>query len=189
MKKRIFIAVDISDEARDAAAGYIEVLSKRFPDIPVKWEKPEKLHLTLKFLGSTEEEVVESIREIVDRAAKQVEPFEIRITGTGAFPSVKSPRVLWWGVEEPTGTMKQLAKDIDNECARHGFEPEKRSFKPHLTLARIRDPRVAGDVGKAHAESEFAVVSYICKEIVVYESHLGRGGSTYTKLHTAKLGG
>ena len=189
MKKRIFIAIDISDEMRKAAALYIKQMSEQFPQVPVKWERPEKLHLTIKFLGSTEETVIPDVINLVSQSAKASRPFAIEIGGTGAFPSAKNPRTLWLGVSESTGALKDLAASINNGCAELGFEPETRAFKPHLSLARIRDTRHAGEIGTAHAANRFGPFRFNCSEIVIYESHLGRGGSTYERLHTAKLGG
>ena len=187
MKKRLFIAVDISQQARELAADYMHEMSRQFPDARVKWERPEKLHLTVKFLGSTEENLIEKLKKLVGRNASLIRPFEITIAGTGSFPSAKSPRVLWLGVSERTGELKRLATGIDADCARLGFEPEKRSFKPHLTLARSRDPRGAENLGREHAERRFGPITYNCCEAVLYESHLGRSGSTYSKLLTAKF--
>ena len=188
MKKRIFIAIHISDETREEAANYIKRMSERFPRAPVKWELPEKLHLTVKFLGSTEESAVSDVIELVIRNVEDSHPFDISIGNTGLFPSEKSPRVLWLGVSEPTSTLKDLAARIEKDCAAIGFEPETRAFKPHLTLARIRDHRHAGEIGMAHAANEFGPLRFSCDRFVIYESHLGRSGSAYERLHTAKFG-
>jgi 2'-5' RNA ligase len=187
VKKRLFIAVDISDEARDAAAHYIKQMSENTGQASVKWERTEKLHLTLKFLGNTDNELESQIVEVVERNAGRTKPFSLAIVGTSAFPSAKSPRVLWLGVSEQTGAMKELAVQVDRDCARLGFEPEKRPFNPHLTIARIRDPRIAGKLGSEHVNRSFGPVTFTCDELVIYESHLGRGGSTYEKPHTARF--
>jgi 2'-5' RNA ligase len=189
VKKRIFIAIDISEEIREAAANYIKRMSEQFPHAPVKWERPGKLHLTIKFLGSTEEALIPGVIDLISDSAKQSHPFEISIGGTGAFPSVKSPRVLWLGVSEPTGALKDLAGRSDKDCAAIGFEPETRAFKPHLTLARIRDPGHAAEIGAVHAASQFGPLRFTCDRLVIYESHLGRDGSTYEWLHAAEFGG
>ena len=187
MKKRLFIGVDISEEALSAAGLYIDKLSKRFHDVPVKWERPEKLHLTLKFLGGTEEDLVKHVINIVDRNAKNTDAFEIEIADTGAFPSEKNPRILWLGVNEPTGAMKVLAQSIDDDCSQLGFEIENRSFKPHLTIARTRDPGASSVLGKEHTTHSFGPVQFSCRELVLYHSQLGRGGSVYSKLAAAKF--
>jgi 2'-5' RNA ligase len=188
VKKRLFIAIDISEEARSAARVYIEPLRNKFPSPPVKWEAPENLHLTLKFLGSTDNEFVDRVADLVRHSTNGIEPFEIDISGTGVFPSAKNPRILWLGVNEPSGTMKYLAELIDQECSALGFEKERRTFKPHLTIARIRDPRGAANLGREHTSRTFGPIKFTCNEIVLYESKLGRGGSVYSKLATARFG-
>lgn len=187
MKKRLFIAIDISDEARSATRKYIDSLKNRFPSTLAKWEAPEKLHLTLKFLGSTDEQLLDTIIDLIGQAAELTKPFDVEIVGTGAFPSTQNPRVLWLGVNEASGTMKYLAELIDQECAALGFEKGNRAFKPHLTIARIRDPRAAADLGRKHQANLFGPIRFMCDEIVLYESRLGRGGSTYIELATAKF--
>jgi len=189
VKKRLFIAVDISDEARSAARTYIDLLKSKFPSAHVKWGDPENLHLTVKFLGSTDNDLLPRVVNLVRQNAKDTKPFEIEISGTGVFPSAKDPRVLWLGVKETSGTMKHLAELIDQDWSALGFEKETRAFKPHLTIARIRDPRRAADLGRQHQSNSFGPIRFVCDELVLYESQLGHGGSTYTKLATAKFSG
>jgi RNA 2',3'-cyclic 3'-phosphodiesterase len=96
--RRIFVAIDISDEAREKVAARIAALRERFPKLRVGWERPEKLHLTLKFLGDTDDERLRSLIDSVAKTAKQIAPFHVSLTGSGAFPSERKARVLWIGV-------------------------------------------------------------------------------------------
>src|SRR5687767_3013606 len=99
MKKRIFIALDISDEARQKAAAVIKNLRERFPKARVGWDKSEKLHLTLKFLGEINDEQLENLQKAVASASRKISPINLRIAETGVFPSPKNARVLWLGVK------------------------------------------------------------------------------------------
>ena len=92
--KRIFIAVDISDRARSAAAAYIETLRGEFRQVRVGWERAEKLHLTMKFLGACETRQLQELENIAARIAAEIPRFTIRIADTGVFPNARSPRVL-----------------------------------------------------------------------------------------------
>lgn len=186
MKKRLFIAIDISEDAREAAANHIRHLSEKFSHIPVKWISPDKFHITVKFLGMTDEQMLDSIIRLIDRNASATFPFDVELAEAGAFPNASRPRVLWIGINQPTGDMADLARRVDLHTAELGFEPENREFKPHLTLARIRDPRAAGDIGRAHVASGFGPISFACTKLVLFESHLGRD-SRYEKLHTARF--
>jgi 2'-5' RNA ligase len=185
VKKRLFIAVDLSEAARRAAADHIVELSERFPDAPVKWERPDKLHLTLKFLGSVEEALVPSITRTMEASVASAVPFLLGLVGTGAFPSAQRPRILWIGVSDVSRKLRDLALTIDQACSQLGFAPESRRFRPHLTLARVRHPQSSSDIGRAHVSASFGPIEFICGQIVLYESQLGQSGSTYSKLHTA----
>ncbi len=98
MKKRIFTAVDISDEARAKATDYIESLRGEFPQVRVGWEKAEKLHLTLKFFGEVDEKQLAKLTVAVEQTANQISDFNLKITETGVFPSKRNARILWLGV-------------------------------------------------------------------------------------------
>jgi len=124
MEKRIFIAVDVSDEIKKEVAGYINLLTNRFPNLRVNWEKAEKLHLTLKFLGKTDESLLEKLKEKIGKDIEIVENFQLRINGSGVFPNIRNPRVIWLGVEEQSGRLFKLQNLIEKGCAELGFETE-----------------------------------------------------------------
>lgn len=188
-KKRIFIAVDVSDEVKKEVAGYINLLINRFPNLRVNWEKTEKFHLTLKFLGNTDESLLEKLKEKIGQNAEIVENFWLRINGKGVFPNTRNPRVLWLGVEEQLGRLSRLQNLIEKSCAELGFETEKRDFKPHLTVARIRDPEKASELVRFHLEknTEFKQGSFQVTEVVIYESLLFPEGSVYRVISKHQL--
>lgn len=179
MKKRIFIAVDISDEARRKVFDYIETLRNEFPRLRVGWEKKEKLHLTLKFLGETNEKQLIELTEIVRKTAAQFSGFELQIAETGVFPGLKNPRILWLGVKDATDSLSKISEFLEIKCERIGFKREKRKFKPHLTLARLREPHKSTEIAKKHLEYEFEPSRFEASEIVIYESKLLPSGSVY----------
>jgi 2'-5' RNA ligase len=84
--------------------------------------------------------------------------------------------------------MNDLARRIDLHSAELGFEPEIKIFKPHLTLARIRDPRGAREIARSHVANDFGPVQFTCSELVLYESHIDKAGSLHEKLHAAGFG-
>lgn len=108
--KRIFTAIDISDEARANCANYIENLRSVFPHLRVGWEKPEKLHFTLKFLGDIDEMQLQNLTEAVAAAVRKSSNFKILIAKTGAFPNKRNARILWLGVDEEQANMPKLKK-------------------------------------------------------------------------------
>lgn len=173
--KRIFVAVDISDETREKAAGHVRFLRRAYPDLRVGWERNEKLHLTIKFLGDTEEGALDNLKKSMSRAAEISTPFKITVGGAGSFS-----RVLWLGVGDPSGKFAKLYSSIENKAARAGFARETRDFMPHLTLARLREPARSGDLIRTHLETKFEPVEFEVRHITIYESRLQPTGSIYS---------
>src|SRR5690349_11856658 len=124
--KRVFIAVDIDEEIRKTVSAYIDELRRKFAAARVGWERPEKLHLTLKFLGSLDDGVLAELSDAIRMVARSRERFDISIVGTGVFPSPRNPRVLWVGVSDSAGKFEVLAKAVEETCSEFGFEPENR---------------------------------------------------------------
>ena len=187
MKKRIFIAVDISEEARQKVAEYIGELKREFSNIKVGWDRPEKLHLTLKFLGDTEENQLEKLKEIVEKIAGQFSNLKFQISNTGVFPSPRNARVLWLGVNGDVEELQKINSVLEVECEKIGFKKEKRIFKPHLTIARIREPQKSKNLVQKHLANKFEPVSFEVCEIVIYESKLQPTGSVYKKVSSFKF--
>mgnify|MGYP002779648670 CR=1 FL=1 len=178
--KRIFVAVDISEEARRQAAAHIENLKKQFPRLRVGWERPEKLHLTLKFLGDTDDWRLANLTEAVESAAaRQISNFKLQVSSTGVFPNQRRARVLWLGVIDGSGNLRKLNETLENECAARGLAREQRDFKAHLTIARLREPEKSGSLIEAHLRQNFEAVDFEISEIVIYESELLPQGSRY----------
>lgn len=182
MKKRIFVAFDISEEARRKIADYISNLKTGFPNVKAGWEEAEKLHLTLKFLGDSDEKQIENLSEIVEKIAKQFSTSEFQLSTTGVFPSPKNARVLWLGVEGDVEKMRNINSGLENECEKIGFKKENRDFKPHLTIARLREPQKSENLVRKHLENKIEPVRFEVSSIVIYESKLQPAGSIYRKL-------
>jgi 2'-5' RNA ligase len=109
-----------------------------------------------------------------------VAPFSIRLEQTGAFPKHDQPRVLWIGINDPTGKLGELHARLEEEGARAGFAKEARPFHPHLTVARLRKPQHARTLAVAHKQLEFEPVVIALSELLVIKSELSSEGSRYT---------
>ena len=186
--KRVFIAVDISDEARRRAADHAIGLRREFAHLRVGWERAEKLHLTLKFLGETVEAAVPDLCAAVERAAREASPFTLAIADVGVFPNARRGRVLWLDVRGETPRLAALNRRLESECERLGFARERREFVPHLTIARLKEPEKSRPLVEKHLALGFAPVAFPVNEIVVYESILLPSGSVYRKLKAVPLG-
>lgn len=175
MPKRLFIAADISDEAREIASGIIRELS---PAKGVSFVKPENLHITLKFLGETDASTESELIETLQRISADTPPFTLRFDG----PELLGKRVVSIKIASDTPAVFDLEKRLDTECETLGFKPEGRRFRPHLTLARIRDPEIAQTVIRKFSDSQVVPVEFDVREIVLYESKLMPSGAAYSRI-------
>lgn len=184
---RIFTAIDISDEARGEITKYIENLRGEFSGVRVGWEKPEKIHLTLKFLGEAGDEQVEKLKTAVEDASKNISNFNLQISGTGVFPSARNARILWLGLKDEMGNLSKLNELLEDACERNGFPRETRRFKPHLTIARLREPQKSRELIEKHLENEFETIEFEVPETVIYQSKLQPHGSIYSVVSKYKF--
>lgn len=184
--QRIFVAIDISEKARNAAARHIDGLRQEFRDIRVGWERTEKLHLTLKFIGDTDER--EALADAMKSVARMFDPFVLTIAETGVFPSARRPRILWLGATDETGTVNKIRQLIETECEKRGFKRDERPFDPHLTIARLREPQRSRKLVERHLAASFDPVKFVVPELVIYESKLLPAGSEYLVVSRVEFG-
>jgi 2'-5' RNA ligase len=186
---RIFVAVPLSDGARERLGALSDGLREALGASGGKlsYVRPGSIHLTLKFLGDVEAERVPEITSAVEAAAGRFRAFSFELGGVGFFGSSRRPRVIWVGVQEPGGTLVQLASAVDRACANLGFEPESRPFRAHLTLARVKKPP-RGDLNELLAPlRERTLGSEAAEEVVLFQSELQATGARYTALARAEL--
>jgi 2'-5' RNA ligase len=186
--RRIFLAIDISDAARDTCAAHIEALRSNFPNVRVGWERREKLHLTLKFLGSVDDETLEVLKTRIEDVAQKYGSFDLSLQGTGVFPAVSRPRILWIGTVVSSGILDRVHADLENVCEAIGFEPEAKRLHPHVTIGRVREPQSARKLAQYHVQTKIEPIEFKVAELVIYESKLQRAGSVYTAISAASLG-
>ena len=179
---RTFCAVDLSEEARSLAAEHAARLRREFGQVRAGWEGAGEFYLKLKLLGELEPRRVEDLQRAATRAAAGGGPFELTLDGPGTFPPRGAARVLWLGVRDEAGALAALQRRLEDECAREGFPRETKNYHPHLTLARLRDPRDADALTEAHLSSPVAPETFDVTELLVVRSELGPGGSRYTTL-------
>ncbi len=182
---RVFCAVELPPEVRVKLKDHIERLRTEVPDTAASWSRVENIHLTLKFFGSVDIDRITVISAALDRAVKNFSPFEISVDGTGAFRT----QVLWIGVSDPADKLSALHNQIEDECAAEGFEKEDRAYRPHLTVARIRNPKGARHLIDAHKQMNFETVPVETKELILFRSELSPKGSRYTAISKHRLGG
>jgi 2'-5' RNA ligase len=185
---RSFIAIDLSNPVRSRIEEFIEGLRKS--DAQVGWVRVEGIHLTLKFLGNIAPELIEEIKPEIERVAAKTGPIHIEPAGCGAFPTLKSPRVIWVGLRGQIGPLSDLARRVEAAMAPLGFKPEDRPFKPHLTVGRVKGKaRIQALQQILLAQQDFAAEPFDASEVVLYKSDLRPDGARYTPLFKAQFSG
>ncbi|MBI4684821.1 MAG: RNA 2',3'-cyclic phosphodiesterase [Nitrospirae bacterium] len=186
MDLRCFIAVELSDDIRNVIDLHITRLRETRADI--KWVQAKNLHLTLKFLGKTSDELIPEIQKRLCSIAGKHENFFLNLYGAGVFPNIKNPRVVWLGLQDSEEIVR-IQRDIDESMAGLGFEKEGRGFSPHLTIGRVRSLKNIDMVIKELAtldKTDFGKIEV--KNIALMKSELKQGGAEYFRLCEIKVG-
>ncbi len=188
-RTRTFIALEIDDEIRNNAILLQTDLAKTGAE--VKWVEPESMHVTLLFLGEVDDRELHSVCRAVKEVAAKEPPFVLRVSGVGAFPTPRRPKVVWAGITDGAEELKRLherleAKMLDLGC----YRTEDRDYTPHITLGRVKGEAdgltLAPELPKIQAWSGGRTV---IDEVLVFSSELERSGPVYTVLGRGKLTG
>ncbi|GBD93722.1 2',5' RNA ligase family [bacterium BMS3Abin05] len=177
---RSFIAIEIPKVIRDKIAD-LQYELRRIP-AQVSWVKPKNIHVTLKFLGEIQESLVPRIEEMLQEISAKTVPFEIMIEETGFFPNARRPRVLWVGVHEEDRHLSRFFAEIERGLLPLGFANEKRGFKPHLTIGRVRHPGGIEEIISKMQEGSFQAQSFLAQEVVFVKSTLKPTGAEHEPL-------
>jgi RNA 2',3'-cyclic 3'-phosphodiesterase len=177
---RLFVGWPLAEDHKAVLAARVAPLRAALP--AASWTRPEVLHLTLLFLGETDEGSVPALIGGLDRLCGRA-AIPLQIARPGFFPGRKRPRVAWIGLE-PRDPIGELAAAVRVAA---GAEPDRRPFHPHLTLARIRGSWAKGDVELF--ESAFAGLSLegVLDRVILFESRLSSAGAQHLPLHEARL--
>lgn len=183
---RTFVALKISQEIKDKLVGVVDEI-KQF-HVKASWPRIENLHLTLKFLGPTEEEKIDEVKRALDPVAQNQAPFSVSLTGLGGFPNSKKPRIVWMGVSQGKEEMVQLAAAVETALEPLGFNKEEREFHPHLTLGRIKFPKPNKEL-EAHFEkkSDSSFGEWKIGSLLFMKSTLHPEGAKYDVLHESNF--
>ena len=137
---RVFVALDLPAPAKETLRATIGALE---PELGpgVRWVDPAGIHLTLKFLGNIDAGAVADLLRAMESAAGEFErpSFKLNLAELGVFPNPREPRVLWAGVAGDLAALERLQELVDEAISDLGFARERRPFRPHLTIGRVRD--------------------------------------------------
>ncbi|GCE46870.1 2'-5' RNA ligase [Thermosporothrix hazakensis] len=188
---RTFIALEMNEAQQRHLSKVIGQVAQALPGI--RWVDPAGIHLTLAFLGELSDEQLAEAISAAEKAASLVTPFSYRLSRLGSFGSQRQPRVVWMGVDEPSGTLLHLHRVLSRELEQRGFEIDKRPFSPHLTLARIKSPLAPTELQALQTvltgkqQGLVSTESYPVTQINVMKSELFRSGAKYTCLKECVL--
>ncbi len=188
MSIRAFVAVNIPETIR-AALAEAQGKLKRVP-ADVSWTAAQNIHLTLKFLGEIGESGAARVGRALEEATAPHAPFAVAVSGFGVFPPKGLPRVLWAGMVEGAEPLVSLQASVERALAALGFPREKRRFRPHLTLGRVRSPRNATALVEAAAGlGADPLGAFTVDHLDLMRSQLDPRGSIYTILRQVPLRG
>jgi 2'-5' RNA ligase len=179
---RTFIAFPLPVEIKETLASVQGNL--RSCNLDAKWVTPERLHLTLKFLGEVPEAKLEPIREKLNSVAKEFKALSVTLEKFGFFPHERNPRIFFVATDKEEALQK-IASHLEEELAQLGFAPEHR-FKSHITLARFRSRKnidcIREKIKELKIEGRFS-----CQDIVLFKSTLTPSGPIYEEIFKARL--
>lgn len=174
---RCFIAVPIPDGVKKSIFNYLNRI--KGTQSGIRWVKEKNIHITLRFLGETKEDIIDEIEEIIKNASKGCASFNIELVGTGYFPSARRAKVIWIGIEDGKEELLKIFEELECRIVNLGFKKE-RPFHPHLTIGRVKGPRPLN-------LPDFEKHLFTAKEITLYKSTLTPSGPIYEPLIRSPL--
>ena len=192
---RLFIALPLPQKAEQFLGNIIEDLRQKEQKVgKVKWVDSKNIHLTMKFLGETDENKIEDISTAIKKTAGKHSSVNCTINKINGFPNLNRPRIIWAGLENENNDdnlikLENIASDIDTEMSQLGFEKENRKFKSHLTLGRVKDNKDLHNLTKYLESLKIQPEDLLFDKIVLFKSTLTPKGAIYERLYESDLGG
>ncbi|MCX7965023.1 MAG: RNA 2',3'-cyclic phosphodiesterase [Syntrophorhabdaceae bacterium] len=180
---RAFIAFELPSDIKSYLSTIINTMSSKIRD--VKWVSTDGLHITMKFLGEIEEAKIDIIKNSLTHLENRYAPFKLILSEIDAFPNKKRPRVIVVNLKNGVDIVRNIFQDIENNLENIGFEKETRSFKPHITLGRMRTSMPILEKMIPILEEK----TFIVEGLTLFKSTLTNKGAIYDPLWKIKLGG
>lgn len=185
-KIRSFIAIELDKQTQENLARIQNELKPSGADI--KWVEPKNIHLTLKFMGDIETDLIAKIKNILEDLSKIHRKFSATINELGAFPTSRSPRVIWAGIETGKENSISIASDLENNLSKLGIPKEERDFVPHLTLGRVKSPINRFKLSELlNKNKNISDLNFVADRIVLFKSTLTPKGPIYEAMIEVNL--
>ena len=182
---RTFLAIDLPSTQRKILEEHQGRWKSTKAD--VRWIYPSNMHLTLKFLGEIQESSTENVIAVCKEVCCLHRGFSLFLNGTGIFPNLRRPRILWIGIGGETDLLYKLQNSIETALEDKGFPREDRAFTPHLTVGRVRFPRRLSRLLEIFLKDKIAIEPFAVEEVIVYKSWLTPRGPLYSPLARCPL--
>lgn len=180
---RLFVAVDVPQE-------HLSRIEELTADVggslrSARWTPIQNQHITLKFLGATAPELVVDVVKVCTEVVRAYRPFQVWLSGLGAFPNSRRARVLWLGIEDPYQGLEGMAGDLDRRLEPLGFAVEKRAYTPHVTLARFKTGERLQDPLPQLLTDDLEPIWV--DRVSLYRSRVSSAGAVYESLESFAL--
>jgi 2'-5' RNA ligase len=184
---RLFIGIELPADVKTYLAGIADRCRRHMapvaPHAVLRWVPQDNLHITLWFLGDVDERRLALLMEALGRPFRAA-PFTAQFASLGAYPPGGNPRVIWAGVEEGREDLQSLYAELAERLPALGFEPERRPYSPHVSLARVKDiPRSEGSALRAVLQtSSGEAARFAVGGLTLFRSRTLPSGSEYESL-------
>ena len=189
---RSFIAIPVPDEGIQALQAVIHDFDAEIGR-HMRWVRPEGIHLTLKFMGNIPAGMVDRVLADLPTVTAKFSPFKVGISGFGAFPNLRQPRVLWAGLDGDLAILASMQLAVDDAVGNLGLPKEQRDFSPHLTLGRVRREVTDGQlrkIGEVVSAANLAdSPSWTASAVNLMRTELDPAGSRHYLVGSATIGG
>lgn len=183
--RRIFIAIKV--EPGKTFLSLISSLKTGLIHESIKWVNVENVHLTLAFLGNTEEPVINQLIVMLHQKCSGFAPFVLKMKGTGAFKNFADPKVIWTGVEQ-SENLSRLYNSLLSGLKDLNIDMSDKPFNPHITLGRIKhlnDKSLFRNILEQFQNTEIQTIAV--NEVILFESVLLPAGPVYTPIEIITL--
>jgi len=185
---RAFIAIELPTRIKDILfRTCLELEDRIAPSKSIRWVRQENIHLTLRFLGEMQPELVSQIGHAIDLEVSHLPVFDLELNELGCFPNLIKPRTIWVGIAGQTGLLQQLYKIVEQELMCFRWQPEGRPFQPHITIGRVKSPTTSIKVNLPFGR-KVESLSFSVTAVSLIESVLRPEGASHTMRYSCPLG-